>query len=160
MDIFNNLVQEHQEIIELLEKLEDETLPVTQGVSTFYTVAVKLISHAKAEYVTVYSRMSEDEEAEEVAMQADHEHILVEKILQEMMATNMNSDLWRSKLTALKDNVIHHIEEEEGPLFTEVKKILHDGEAESLGEDYSIEKEKLEKELEQTLVQTSIISRE
>lgn len=154
MDIFTNLVQEHQELIDLLTKLEDETVPVSQGVVTFYTMAVKLISHAKAEYITIYSRMARDDEAEEIAMQADHEHVLVEKILQELMATNMNSELWRNKLTALKDNLIHHMEEEEGQLFSEAKKILQDGEAESLGEDYIIEKDKLEKELEQTLVQT------
>lgn len=156
MDIFDNITHEHAELKGLMEKLEDNKKPVSQNAITFYTFAVKLISHAKAEYITLYTRLTDDDKTEDSAMQADHEHVLVERILQDLMATNMNSEIWSAKLAILKENLVHHMEEEEKNLFSEAKEVLSDSEAEEMGEAYSMEKDKLEQELSESLINVQI----
>jgi hemerythrin-like domain-containing protein len=46
---------------------------------------------------------------------------------------NKDQEEWTAKFTVLKENVEHHVEEEEGDMFPKARKVLSDKQAEALG---------------------------
>lgn len=49
---------------------------------------------------------------------------------------------WTARFTVLKENVEHHVEEEEGDMFPKALKVLSEEQAEILGTRMEAEKEK------------------
>jgi hemerythrin-like domain-containing protein len=49
---------------------------------------------------------------------------------------------WTAKFTVLKENIEHHVEEEEGEMFPKARKVLGEEEAEALGTRMEEAKEK------------------
>lgn len=54
-----------------------------------------------------------------------------------------DSEEWTAKLTVLKENVEHHVEEEEGEMFKKARKVLTNEQAEELGARMEAAKTKL-----------------
>ncbi|MGA9994304.1 MAG: hypothetical protein WBP93_02765, partial [Pyrinomonadaceae bacterium] len=54
-------------------------------------------------------------------------------LLQELDSMPKDSEEWAAKLTVLKENVEHHVEEEEGDMFPKAKKVLGEDRIEELG---------------------------
>jgi hypothetical protein len=44
-----------------------------------------------------------------------------------------DDEIWTAKMTVLKENVEHHVEEEEGEMFPKARKALTEEEIETLG---------------------------
>jgi hypothetical protein len=45
----------------------------------------------------------------------------------------VDDERWMAKVTVLKENVEHHVEEEEGEMFKDARKVLNAEQIESLG---------------------------
>jgi len=67
----------------------------------------------------------------------------VKELLKELASTPKDTEEWTAKLTVLKENVEHHVEEEEGEMFKKARKVLTDEEAEELGSRMEAAKKKL-----------------
>ncbi len=50
-----------------------------------------------------------------------------------MQSLGKDEEEWTAKFTVLKENVEHHVEEEEGEMFTKARKVLSEEDAEALG---------------------------
>ena len=68
-----------------------------------------------------------------VMVEAYEEHALVKRLLEELASAPKDDEQWTAKFTVLKENVEHHVEEEEGEMFQKARKVLSEDEIEELG---------------------------
>jgi hypothetical protein len=73
------------------------------------------------------------DETHEISLEAYEEHKVVKRLLAELEAEPKDTEEWSAKFTVLKENVEHHVEEEEGEMFKKARKVLSEEEIEELG---------------------------
>ena len=72
---------------------------------------------------------------------ADRFRLHLKTLLTELVSEPKGTAEWSAKLSVLKENVEHHIEEEEGELFTKAKRVLARDDAEAIAETIEAFKE-------------------
>lgn len=79
----------------------------------------QLVPHARAEEKSLYLAMknSNDKQAEVLGVEGDFEHQLVDQLIKELDVCITTSPTWEAKLSILKNNLDHHIQEEEKVVF-------------------------------------------
>jgi len=61
------------------------------------------------------------------------EHHVVDEIMGELEATDVTDEQWGAKFKVMKENIEHHIEEEEGEMFKQARQVFSDDELDELG---------------------------
>ena len=134
MNALNLLKQDHETVAQLLEKIDQTT---ERGVKTreelFTRLKTELDVHAKIEETIFYPALENEEETRDITLEAFEEHRLVKQLLSELEGMAKDNEQWTARFTVLKENVEHHVEEEEGEMFPKVRKILSSGDLETLG---------------------------
>ena len=67
-------------------------------------------------------------------LEAYEEHDVVDTILGELERTPVDDETWKAKLSVMRENILHHIEEEEEEMFGQVRKLFDAEKLESLGD--------------------------
>ena len=67
-------------------------------------------------------------------LEAYEEHDVVDTILAELERTPVDDETWKAKLTVMRENLLHHIEEEEEEMFGQVRELFDKAMLDSLGE--------------------------
>jgi hemerythrin superfamily protein len=118
-DALTLLSEQHREVEGLFEKLESAR-GTAQKERLFAKLADALAAHAKIEeeifYPSVFSKKTETELRESV-----EEHLVVKRLVADMLAMQASNPQFMSKASVLKEVVRHHVEEEEHQLFPEVR---------------------------------------
>jgi hemerythrin superfamily protein len=144
MDPIALLKADHRKVEALFEKLEDTTeRAVKTRTELFDKLNQELSIHASIEEKVLYPADKEIKETRELGFEAVEEHHVVKILLEEIAALPPDSEVWTAKLSVLKENVKHHVKEEETELFPKTKKALSREELEELGDRLFQEKEKL-----------------
>lgn len=142
MTIFSILKAEHDEVKALLKKAEDTTERAEQTrKELFEKIYEALMLHAKAEQRSLYDRLHEEREFHDLLLEAEEEHHVVERSLNEIEGTHADDEHWKAKVTVLREVLEHHIKEEEEEMFPKAKKLLSAEEQKQLGEQFMKEKE-------------------
>lgn len=134
MNAFELLKTDHKTVAGLLEKIDQTT---ERGVKTreelFTRVKNELDVHARIEETIFYPALEEAEETRDITLEALEEHRIVKQLLAELESMSKDDEQWTAKFTVLKENIEHHVEEEEGEMFKKARKVLSADEAEELG---------------------------
>lgn len=134
MNVISLLKADHKKVAGIFEKLEPTT---ERGVKTrtelFTTLKQELDAHAYIEETYLYPVLEKADETHDIALEAVEEHSVVKTLLAELEQLPKDDESWGAKLKVLKENVEHHVEEEEGEMFTKARKVLSEAELESLG---------------------------
>jgi hemerythrin superfamily protein len=134
MNAFTLLKTDHKKVAGILEKLDSTT---ERGVKTreelFTQLKTELDVHARIEETIFYPTLEEAKETRDITLEAYEEHRLVKQLLAELESMGKDSEEWTAKFTVLKENIEHHVEEEEGEMFPKARKVLSEDEAEELG---------------------------
>ena len=69
----------------------------------------------------------------DITLEAFEEHRLVKQLLRELEGLDKSEETWTAKFTVLKENIEHHVEEEEDEMFKKARKVLSEEDAETLG---------------------------
>ena len=77
--------------------------------------------------------LEKHDETRDITLEGIEEHRIVKELLAELDAMAKDDEVWTAKLTVLKENVEHHVEEEEGEMFPKARKALTEDEIETLG---------------------------
>ena len=114
------LREDHRKVKKLFaefEKLEESD--TAEMARIFEEVKKELTVHAQIEEEIFYPAIekAEDEEAKELTLEANEEHRLVKQLIQELSGMTADEELFCAKMKVLKDNVLHHAEEEESEIF-------------------------------------------
>lgn len=137
MDIYGVLKQDHAAVKDLLAKLSDTTANAIKTRSKgFEKLKAELIAHSRAEEEVFYAALRNQDRTHDDVLEGEQEHHLVDVLLNEMSELDVSDERWTAKLTVLKEQVEHHVEEEEKELFKEAKKILDSEQARELGEAF------------------------
>ncbi len=120
-DIIKVLKSEHEPLKKLIKIMKDTEKSPDERSKALEEFAPLLIVHAKAEERVLYEFMKNEVDMPEEGYEGDVEHGLAEQMLDE--AKNEDDEhVWSAKVKILAELVEHHIEEEEGEIFTEFKK--------------------------------------
>jgi hemerythrin-like domain-containing protein len=126
--ILDQLKNEHKELIELFKKAQN--CNGFERTDILKQIKKEIVPHSRGEEKTIYTWLKESIEQDDKATQdeinlaneAYEEHRLIDKMLKDLEGTNINDEMWSARLMVLKENVEHHIEEEEKELFKLIKK--------------------------------------
>ena len=125
MDAFDLLKADHEKVADLFAKLEETTERAEKTrEELFGRLKDELDAHAHAEETLLYPVLEAAEATREITLEAVEEHALVKQLLAELDAMGKGSEEWTAKLTVLQEQVEHHVEEEEGEMFPDAKKVL------------------------------------
>lgn len=134
MNAFTLLKTDHERVAGILASIEETTERAVKGRDELFTrLKQELDLHAKIEEEIFYPALEEAEETREVTLEAYEEHRLVKRMLAELEAEPKDTEEWTAKFTVLKENVEHHVEEEEGEMFKKARRVLSEEELEELG---------------------------
>lgn len=144
MNAYDLLKEDHKKVADIFEKLEPTTeRALKTREELFRKLNSELEVHAAVEEQIFYPVLKEAAETRDITFEAFEEHRIVKELLKELNSTPKDSEEWTAKLTVLKENVEHHVEEEEGEMFKKARKVLTDEEAEELGTRMEAAKKKL-----------------
>ncbi len=148
MDVFELLKKDHEKVSGIFEKLDATT---ERGVKTreelFTQLKQELDVHTRIEEEIFYPILKEAKETEELTLEAYEEHNVVKQLLTELDELPKDDETWGAKLTVLKENVEHHVEEEEGELFDGAREVLSQEQLEELGARMEASKQEQKKAL-------------
>lgn len=135
MNAFALLKADHEKVAGILETLEDTTERAVKGRDELFAqLKAELDLHAMIEEEILYPVLEDTEEAREITLEAYEEHRLVKQLLAELEAEPKDTEEWTAKFTVLKENIEHHVEEEEGEMFKKARAALREEEIEALGD--------------------------
>jgi hemerythrin superfamily protein len=121
VDALALLEGQHREVEALFEKLEKSGGDGKRKI--FADIADKLAIHATIEerdfYPAVKAKRTED-----ILLESLEEHLGIKRVLADLLAIDVNDETFDAKAKVLKEQVEHHVEEEEDDLFPKVKKLL------------------------------------
>jgi hemerythrin-like domain-containing protein len=134
MDAFELLKADHEKVSEIFSKLEETT---EQAVKTredlFARLSEELTIHALIEETLLYPVLRREAETREITIEGLEEHHVMKLLLRELAEMKPGTEQWTAKIKVLKENVEHHVEEEEGEMFVEARKVLSDDQIKEIG---------------------------
>ena len=81
----------------------------------------------------LYPALKAHPRARELALEGYEEHHVVDLVLEELDATLVGDEKWAARFKVAKENVEHHIEEEEETMFPATKRAFERADLEQMG---------------------------
>lgn len=149
MDAVELLKQDHENVKKLLKQYDE--MPDGQPErkrALAETIIRELMVHERIEEEIFYPafKAGADSEGKELIAESKEEHHVVDLIIEELQAVDLDDEQFDAKFTVLKENVEHHIEEEEKEMFPDAKKRMGKRLA-ALGEEMQQYKEQLQAQI-------------
>jgi hemerythrin-like domain-containing protein len=135
VDALTLLKKDHDEVKKMLKDLDATTeRAVKTRQNLFERLKFSLTVHEQMEEAVLYPALKEHAETKEIVLEAYEEHDVVSTILGELERTPFDDETWHAKLTVMRENLEHHIEEEEDEMFGQVRRLFDKDTLETLGE--------------------------
>ena len=148
MDALSLLRDDHGKVKKLLAELEKTT---ERGVKTrtelFATIKGELAVHETIEEEIFYPELKAHPKAKDIVLEGFEEHHVVDVLMGELEAMDVDDENWGAKAIVMKENIEHHIEEEEGEMFKTARQVFDRDELEALGRRMEQRKRSAQKEL-------------
>jgi len=138
MDAFELLKTDHEKVAQLFDQLEAASGKAKLNI--FQQIKTELELHMHIEETIFYPALEKPEQTHDLTLEAFEEHAVVKNLLAELNKARTADDEWEAKAKVLRENVEHHVEEEENELFDKASDALSDEEIEVLGDRMSAEK--------------------
>jgi hemerythrin-like domain-containing protein len=147
MDATKLLTEDHRKVKKLLQEGEGTTEQATKRRTELLNeLVVDLRIHETIEEEIFYPALEEHAKTKEIALEGYEEHHAVDNIVAELVELDPGDETWKAKFTVMKENVEHHIEEEEGEMFEQARKVLDDEELAEIGDMMENRREELRAE--------------
>jgi hemerythrin superfamily protein len=132
MDAIEMLKAQHREVEALFEKYDEKGEKAAKGKQQiFESIADALAIHATIEekhfYPAVKAKRTED-----ILLEALEEHLGIKRVIADLLKTASSYETFDAKVKVLKEQVEHHVGEEEKDLFPKVKNLLGAEELEAI----------------------------
>ena len=138
MDPFELLKKDHQKVSTLFQEIKSASGEAKLRI--FRQIKHELDVHTHIEETIFYPALEREKETREITLEAYEEHRVVKDLLAQLDAASSADEDWEARLTVLKENVEHHVEEEEGELFDKANDVLTGAQADDLGDRMQSEK--------------------
>ena len=148
MDALRLLTDDHDKMRKLLDELETTT---ERGVKTreelFSKIKGELTIHEIIEEEIFYPALKEHPKAKDIVLEGYEEHHVVDTVMAELEDLPVDDESWGAKAKVMKENVEHHMEEEEGEMFQKARQVVDRDELEALGTRMERRKTEAQEEL-------------
>lgn len=91
--------------------------------------------------------MKQEKELEDIVLEGIEEHHQAKVFLREISALSDDSEKFEPKLKVLMEDVIHHVQEEEGEMFKKIEEIFDEETLKEIGKELEAEKRKYKKSM-------------
>ena len=129
------LLDDHKKVKRLLDELDQTT---ERGVKTreelFTRIKSELTVHEIIEEEIFYPALKQHPKAEDIVLEGYEEHHVVDVLMGELTSLPYDDETWGAKFTVMKENVEHHVEEEEGDMFVKARQVFDRDELNELGQ--------------------------
>jgi len=144
MDALQLLTKDHDHVKKMLEELDDPTeRALKTREQTFAKLQSELEVHEAIEEEIFYPALKEHSKTRDIALEGYEEHHVVDMVIAEMGDVPVSDETWTAKFAGMKENLEHHIEEEEQDMFPKARKVFDQQELDQLGERMATRKEAL-----------------
>ena len=148
MNALTLLKTDHDKVKRLLSELESTT---ERGVKTrselFATIKGELTVHETIEEEIFYPALLEKAKTHDITLEGYEEHHVVDLLMGELEDLDVADESWGAKAKVMKENIEHHIEEEEGEMFAQARRVFDRDELDDLGERMEARKAAAAREL-------------
>ena len=133
-DAIEILEREHRHFENLLKQGEDSTerARATRR-ELLATLTADLNAHELMEEKVLYPALQSHPQARDIVLEGFEEHHVADLIVKELHDVATNDEAWGAKFKVLKENIEHHIQEEEGNMFRLARGIFSRDELRALG---------------------------
>lgn len=152
MDALEWLREDHRTICRLFRELEKAKFREgAQRRDLARRIVEETRIHAALEEELFYPLLRKEvPDAKESILEALEEHALISHLLSQIERMTGKEERFEAKVAVLRENVEHHIEEEETGIFHDAGKGLGERRLQNLGERLAAAKERKERPLEKT----------
>lgn len=129
------LKEDHRTVLNLIKEIEQTSDTAVKTREKLFTKLFELIKkHEKMEEKVLYPAAEDKPEMHDLVKEAYEEHHVVDNILKEATKIAADSDDWKAKITVMRENLEHHIKEEEEALFPKVEQSFDKQSLEEFGD--------------------------
>ena len=148
MDALTLLKKDHDKVKSLLSELEPTTERAIKTRSELFDrIKSELTVHEIIEEEIFYPTLKQHPRAKEIVLEGYEEHNVVDDLMGELSALPVDDETWGAKAKVMIENIEHHIEEEEGEMFTKARQVLDRDELEDLGKVMAARKAEAQSQL-------------
>jgi hemerythrin-like domain-containing protein len=144
MDALQLLTDDHRRVKKMLAELDDTS---ERAIKTRERVFAKLQQdlevHETIEEEIFYPALKDHPKTRDIALEGYEEHHVVDEVMGEMRELPVSDETWTAKFSVMKENLEHHIEEEEDDMFAQARKVFEPEELDELGARMAARKEAL-----------------
>ena len=134
MNALSLLMDDHKRVKKMLAEGEETTERAEKTrAEIFARLKEEMLIHERIEEEIFYPALKQHPKAKEIVLEGFEEHHVVDEIMGELEATDVTDEQWGAKFKVMKENIEHHIEEEEGEMFKQARSVFADDELEALG---------------------------
>lgn len=136
MNIFEALREDHKKqrtLVEILVKTHGDSEGRRE---IFDRLKAELQHHATAEERYFYVPLMESDLSQDQARHSVAEHHEIDEIIEELEETDLSSPGWLAAAKRLREEVLHHLDEEEQQVFQLAGKVFSEGQKTSLATEY------------------------
>jgi iron-sulfur cluster repair protein YtfE (RIC family) len=139
------LKRDHAKVKKLFAQEEKAAGQKKAGV--FEEIKAALEAHATIEEEIFYPavKKARSENVKDEVREAYEEHKQIKSLLGQIASITPTDETWDVKVKVLKEDVEHHVKEEEGEMFPDAKRFLHEAGLMDLGARMEERKRQLEK---------------
>jgi hypothetical protein len=134
VDAIELLETDHRRMEALLAQGEETT---ARGVKTrtalLDTLTRELNVHELIEEKVLYPALQSHPQAKDIVLEGYQEHHVADLLVRELHGLARDNEQWGPKFKVLKENIEHHIKEEEGEMFRTARGIFTREELQQLG---------------------------
>lgn len=134
MDALSLLKDDHDRVKKILAEGEHTTERAEKTRSELLAkLKQDLQVHERMEEEVLYPALKQHPRARELALEGYEEHHVVDEILAELESIPVTDETWTAKFKVAKENIEHHIEEEETEMFKATRGAFSKEELEEMG---------------------------
>src|SRR6266550_5865491 len=130
MDAIQLLKDDHKKVEKIFSDLENKR---DDRRALFPELDRELTVHAEIEEKIFYPAAKQAEPTRDLVLESIEEHKQIKMVLADLEKTDKTTEVWGAALKVLKEDVMHHVGEEENELFPKVKKVLSKQQLDDLG---------------------------
>lgn len=136
MDAIQLLKTDHVKVKGLLRELEAYKGSEERKRAIAEQIVRELMIHETIEEQVFYPAFKEaaDKEGRELVAESKEEHHVVDLLIEELQGVDLDAEDFDAKMKVLRENVEHHIDEEEREMFPDAEKLLGRAKLDELGE--------------------------
>ena len=146
MNAVQLLKNDHGEVNALFGKVK-ATEDDQEKRELFLQIKTELDAHTHIEETIFYPKLKEKEELKDITLEGIEEHHQAKMFLRELSNLVDDSEKFEPKLKVLMEDIIHHVQEEEGEMFPKVEELFSEAELTELGTQMEAEKKTFKKSL-------------